>query len=242
VVIGHKGKTESASIGTNQPYFVSAGNTPELSERFGTVRKIFFSPPTDLLENSQKMTPFLAFINAIQPVSSELAHALTAAAKREVLPARHLMLRPGEVARRVYFLETGLVRGYTLLHGREVSSWFMQAGDFVISILSFFTQQPSAEYLELLEPAVVHSLTHSELQRLYHDFPEFNYVGRQLMEKYYVLSEQRAQTLRSRTAVERYELLLAQFPTIFQRVALQHIASYLGMAPETLSRLRNKAA
>lgn len=187
------------------------------------------------------MAPFLAFIDAIQPISPALTQALAATVRRETLPARHLLLRPGEVARRVYFLETGLVRGYTLLHGREVSSWFMQAGDFVISILSFFTQQPSAEYLELLEPAVVHSLTHHELQQLYRDFPEFNYVGRQLVEKYYVLSEQRAQNLRSRTAAERYELLLRDFPTVFQRVALQHIASHLGMAPETLSRLRNKA-
>jgi CRP-like cAMP-binding protein len=133
-----------------------------------------------------------------------------------------------------------LVRGYTLLHGREISSWFMQSGDFVISILSFFTQQPSEEYLELLEPAVVHSITHDQLQRLYRDFPEFNFIGRRLLEKYYVLSEQRALQLRSRSAAERYELLLRDFPTIFQRVALHHIASHLGMAPETLSRLRNK--
>lgn len=187
------------------------------------------------------MAPFLAFIDAIQPVSPALTQALMVIVRREILPARHLLLRPGEVARRVYFLETGLVRGYTLLHGREVSSWFMQTGDFVISILSFFTQQPSAEYLELLEPAVVHSIIHQELQQLYRDFPEFNYVGHQLIEKYYVLSEQRAQNLRSRTAAERYELLLRDFPTVFQRVALQHIASHLGMAPETLSRLRNKA-
>ena len=203
---------------------------------------MFFSLPAHLPQNPQRMLPFLAFIDAIQPVSPALAQALTDVVRRETLPARHQLLRPGEVARRLYFLETGMVRGYTLLHGREVSSWFMQAGDFVISILSFFTQQPSAEYLELLEPAMVHSITYHELQQLYRDFPEFNYVGRRLLEKYYVLSEQRAQNLRSRTAAERYELLLHDFPTVFQRVALQHIASHLGMASETLSRLRNKAS
>ena len=202
---------------------------------------MFFSLPAYLPQNPQKMLPFLAFIEAIQPVSPALAQALTAAVRRETLPARHQLLRPGEVARRLYFLETGLVRGYTLLHGREVSSWFMDRGDFVISVLSFFTQRPSDQYLELLEPAVVHSITYTELQQMYHDFPEFNYVGRKLDEKYYVLSEQRAQNLRSRTAAERYKLLLRDFPTVFQRVALQHIASHLGMAPETLSRLRNKA-
>jgi CRP-like cAMP-binding protein len=186
------------------------------------------------------MSSFLAFLAALQPLSAELTAAVTAHTVRETLPAHHVLLQPGQVARRVYFLETGLVRGYTLLHGREISSWFMQSGDFVISILSFFTQQPSEEYLELLEPAVVHSITHDQLQCLYRDFPEFNFIGRRLLEKYYVLSEQRALQLRSRSAAERYELLLRDFPTIFQRVALHHIASHLGMAPETLSRLRNK--
>ncbi|WP_345070894.1 Crp/Fnr family transcriptional regulator [Hymenobacter fastidiosus] len=186
------------------------------------------------------MSSFITFLNTLQPLSAGLTEAILASTMPEKLPAHHVLLRPGQVARRVYFLETGLVRGYTLLHGREISSWFMQAGDFVISILSFFTQQPSEEYLELLEPAVVHSISYDQLQRLYHDFPEFNFIGRRLIEKYYVLSEQRAQHLRSRTAAERYALLVRDFPTVFQRVALHHIASHLGMAPETLSRLRNK--
>lgn len=185
------------------------------------------------------MPQFIAFLNTIQPLSAKLTDALLTAAATEQLPAHQVLLRPGQVARRVYFLETGLVRGYTLLHGREISSWFMQAGDFVISILSFFTQQPSEEYLELLEPATVHSISYDQLQGLYRNFPEFNFIGRRLIEHYYVLSEQRAQHLRARTALERYELLLRDFPTVFQRVALHHIASHLGMAPETLSRLRN---
>ena len=187
------------------------------------------------------MSSFLTLLNTLQPLGPELTAALRAGATREQLPAHHVLLQPGQVARRVYFLETGLVRGYTLLHGREISSWFMPAGEFVISILSFLTQQPSDEYLELLEPAVVYSITYDQLQRLYRDFPEFNAIGRQLLEKYYVLSEQRARHLRARTATERYELLLRAFPTVFQRVALHHIASHLGMAPETLSRLRNKS-
>ena len=188
------------------------------------------------------MASFLDFLHRIQPLGPALAQAVAVAAVPETLPAQYLLLRPGQVARRVYFLETGLVRGYTLLHGREVSSWFMQAGDFVISIVSFLTQQPSEEYLELLEPAVVRSISYEQLQMLYHDFPEFNRTGRLLIEKYYVLSEQRAQHLRARTALERYELLLQSFPTVFQRVAVQHIASHLGIAPETLSRLRNRLA
>ena len=144
------------------------------------------------------------------------------------------------MARQVYFLESGLVRGYALHAGREVSSWFMREGDFVISIVSFLTQAPSTEYVELLEPSVVHSLSHAQLHTLYRDFPEFNLFGRVITERYYVRSEQRAHQLRVLPAAERYAQLLAEFPAVGQRVALKHIASHLGVAPETLSRLRGK--
>jgi hypothetical protein len=75
------------------------------------------------------MTSLLTFLNTIQPLSPELSDAILAGTVRQELPAHHCLVRPGEVARQVYFLESGLVRGYTLLHGREISSWFVQAGD-----------------------------------------------------------------------------------------------------------------
>ena len=176
------------------------------------------------------------------PLSPGLRLALTAAVRREALPARHHLLAPGQVARRVYFVEAGLVRGYSLHEGREVSSWFMREGDFVISVVSFLTQAPATEYLELLEASVLYAISHDELHRLYREFPEFNLFGRVLTERYYVQSEQRAYQLRALPAAERYAQLLREFPTVFQRVAGKHIASYLGVAPETLSRLRGKVA
>ena len=116
------------------------------------------------------MTLFLDFLHRIHSISPALAQAIAAVAVRENLPTQHLLLRPSQVVQRVYFLKTGLVRGYTLLHGREVSSWFMQAGDFVISIISFLTQQPSKEHLELLEQTVALSITCDQLQEPYCDF------------------------------------------------------------------------
>jgi len=183
---------------------------------------------------------FLDVLSAIHPLEPALSAALLASMQVEEWPAHHYLLQPGQVARRIYFLETGLVRGYTLRQGREVSSWFMREGDFVISIASFFTQTPSEEYLQLLEPSRGFSLSYEQLQRLYREFPIFNFHGRVLTEQYYVLSELRARHLRAQPAAERYAQLLRDFPTVFQRVAVQHIASHLGMAPETLSRLRGR--
>jgi hypothetical protein len=116
----------------------------------------------------------------------------------------------------------------------------MREGDFVISIVSFLTQAPATEYLELLEASVIHSIGYEQLQALYRDFSEFNLFGRVLTERYYVRSEQRAHQLRVLPAAERYAQLLAEFPGVLQRVALRHIASHLGVAAETLSRLRGR--
>ena len=184
------------------------------------------------------MSTLLAVVQALLPVSPALEAALAAVLRREEWPARHQLLKPGQVAHHLYFVEQGLVRGYTLHAGQEISSWFMCEGDFVISIVSFFTRQPSTEYLELLEPSVVFSISHAQLAELYRAFPEFNYVGRLLTERYYVQSEQRAYQLRTLPARERYSQLIREFPDLAQRVPLKYLASHLGITPETLSRLR----
>ena len=184
------------------------------------------------------MDALLALCHAIHPLSAGLEHALRQQVRRETALARSYLLEPGHTAQRLYFVEQGLVRGFYLKDGREITSWFMQEGHFVISILSFFSRQPSYEYVQPLTDCVLWSLSHEHLQQLYRQFPEFNFIGRVLTEQYYVLSEQRALHLRMLPAAERYQLLLRDFPGIVQRVPLKLLASHLGLTPETLSRLR----
>lgn len=179
-------------------------------------------------------------IQKLQLLSSELRTALVKMLRKDAFPRKHWLLQPSQVSDRLYFIEEGLARGYYLKDGREVTSWFMRENDFLFSIVSFYAGQPAREYIELLEDSIVWSITYTQLQALYRNFPEFNVVGRLITEKYYVLSELRTQNLRMQTAPERYEQLMHDFPDIFGRVPLKYIASHLGISPETLSRLRGQ--
>lgn len=115
----------------------------------------------------------------------------------------------------------------------------MKEGDMIISVESFFKQQPSYENIQALEELDVLALKYSELQLMYHKFPEFNFIARVLTEKYYTLSEQRLFSLRMQRALERYEYIMEHHPDIIKRVSSGYIASYLGITLETLSRIKH---
>lgn len=179
-------------------------------------------------------------ITAIRPMSNELAEELTTLLSRQQLPKRTLLLAEGQVCDRVYFIEQGLARAFYHKGGEEITAWFMPEQSLIISVASMFLQQPSEESIELLEDSVLVSIHYKDLLHLYEKYPEFNFVGRVLTERYYVLSEKRTASLRKQTATERYQSLLEALPQISRRASSKQIASYLGIAPETLSRLRAK--
>ncbi|RYF55178.1 MAG: Crp/Fnr family transcriptional regulator, partial [Cytophagaceae bacterium] len=89
------------------------------------------------------MHPLLSHIQSLHPVSPELQATLAEIMRLDNWPRKHWLLQPGQVSDRLYFIEKGVVRGYYLKEGREVTSWFMREGDFIVSIVSFYTRQPA---------------------------------------------------------------------------------------------------
>lgn len=174
-------------------------------------------------------------------LSDQLKQAIIESSKIVQYDKKEKLLSEGEKSDHIYFLIKGAVRVFYLnQEGAETNTWFLFENELVISVYSFFTSQPSFEYIETLEDCIFITLRKEKLDWLYQNFVEFNIIGRRLTELYYVRNEAQANSLRMLSAKERYQQLLNTQPQLLQRVSLGHIASYLGISAETLSRIRKQ--
>jgi len=178
--------------------------------------------------------------NDLFPLTEALKERLEQVIKVKEYPKKHLLLQEGKVADSACFVLKGLARAYYIADGKEITSRFMDEGFIITSWISFYTRKPGYEYIETLEDSVLGCVSYSDLQVLYKDFIEFNVIGRKLTEHYFFLSEQRTYMLRKHTAEDKYHFFLEQHPGLLNRVPLKHIATYLGISEETLSRVRGK--
>lgn len=181
-------------------------------------------------------------LHALEPLSEELIDSIAGALQYRLLKPKEKLVKPGMVCSEICFVEKGLLRSYYPQpeSDQEVTGWFMDEGKVVVSVESFFLQKPATEYIEALEYTGLHFISYSQLQNLYQQHHAFANIGRKLTEQYYIMAEQRLRLMRSPDATTRLKLMLAWHPEIFQRTTLGIIASYLGINPSTLSRLRAK--
>lgn len=184
------------------------------------------------------MEAVLHSLQAIHPLSAGLVDYLCQTLKIRELPKRDYLLRPGQVCRIICFIQKGLLRCFNINGEHEVCSWFMKEGDVIISVESFYHQKESYEAIQALEDCTLHYITYSELQYIYKTFPEFNFIGRILTEKYYSLCERRAYSLRMQRSRERYQYLVEHHPELLLRVPAKYLASYLGICEVTMSRMK----
>lgn len=186
------------------------------------------------------MEELLQLLDMIHPLSPALREHLVSILQVKEINKKDFVLKAGHICRHIYFVSKGILRCYYIKDNTEVCSWFMKEGEVITSVESFFMQTPSYEYIQALEDCELHYISYDDLQFIYKNFPEFNYTGRALAERYYVLSEQRLFAIRMQRSHERYDYLLKHSPELFQRVPARDIASYLGITEETLSRIRSR--
>jgi CRP-like cAMP-binding protein len=149
-----------------------------------------------------------------------------------------IILNDRHVCEYLYFVTSGLLRGYYFNEAKEITNWIATEDDFGTSYYSLISQQPGYETIEALEHSRVDAIHKKDMDLLYEKFPETEKAGRVLLENYYLRLEERMIYTRFKTAKERYQHFFENKKDLVRRAPLGCIASYLGITQETLSRIR----
>lgn len=184
------------------------------------------------------METFFEIVSQFVQLSGEAREAMVEVLKPLELPKAHVLVRRHTVCNHVYFVEQGLTRTWYYKDEKDITDWFSPENTFACSILSFISRQPDRREIELLEPSRLWSLSYDDLEDLYRRYHDVERFGRLLVSMGLVQVQQRFDELHFSTASERYQNLMQTNPSLIQRAPLGMIATYLGITPETLSRIR----
>lgn len=151
-----------------------------------------------------------------------------------------VVVREGQYAHKSYFILQGCARAYYLKNDKDVSDWFAFENEFISPIVSFFGEEPSAHYIEMVEDTVVMEITKEATENLSNKFHDFERLIKVVVTKTMLNQREKMFSILFNTARERYDHMIRIRPDITNRIQLTHIASYLGMTIETLSRVRSQ--
>ena len=155
---------------------------------------------------------------------------------------KHLLLREGMIANNAFFVIKGCIREYQLLDGEEKTTAFYTENQSAINFISQANQTPSSKYFECTEETTVAILNGEKEKSLYNKHPRFERFCREGMEQMMGIQQETLSRFIVSDPKERYLQLLNQRPELINRVPQYQIASYLGIKPETLSRIRKRMA
>lgn len=172
------------------------------------------------------------------PVSDASLQALFERMTKVELPKKHLLIEGGKRDGHVYFIEQGFARSYCLHNGEETTIWFSREGDITFAMKDLYHNEPGYEYVELLEDSILYVISIKDLNRLYETNIEIANWGRIIHQECLLYMDQHHNTQLCLSAKERYHILLQELPDVIHRAQLSYIASYLGITPQHLSRIR----
>lgn len=152
-----------------------------------------------------------------------------------------LLLNEGQVSHNIILVGKGLIRQFYYKNGKDVTEHFSYEGCIIMCIESLLKQEPTRLMIEALEDGTAYLLNYNKLMLLAETSWEVNMFYRKILEFSLITSQVKADSWRFETARERYNNLLQAQPEVIKRAPLSHIASYLLMTPETLSRVRSGA-
>lgn len=151
----------------------------------------------------------------------------------------HFLLE-GQTSGKIGFVVSGIFRCYYNIKNKEITTEFLLPGSIAAGMLSFLADEPQRENIVALKNSEVITISKEDLFKLYAKSWKWQQAGRILTEFNYIRIEKRSVCLQTLNARERFDKFLEEMPGMINMIPLQYIASYLGMSPETFSRIRSK--
>lgn len=179
-------------------------------------------------------------LSFFEPLSPKVAECLRPNLVYRYVKEGEYILRAGDINRYIYFIEKGRVRVSYWLHDKDITSWLLKQGDFLISVPSFFKQKKAYEDIQALEDTILIGLSYDHLNDACRKHPEFLWNRIFITEHYYELSDAMNFLNRWQTPLDKFEQLMKTDPSIIHDVHLKYIYSYLGISKATYERMYKK--
>lgn len=179
-------------------------------------------------------------INPLGKLTKEEQEAFLRILQEASLKKGDFILKPGRKAEKIYFLIKGGLRSYFIKEGEEITDYFFFENAFATDYVSLYGNKPTLFYLEAIEDTLAITYSRADIFDVAERYPVFQKFLRIHAEMAFLEIEERMRILQNETLEAKYEYTLSKFPKLFQRVPQHQIASYLGVKPESLSRIKRK--
>ena len=172
-------------------------------------------------------------------ISPAEASQITEAFKLKKITKGNYFVQEGNTCKHLAFVTKGLFQYFYLKDGKEITTYISGENSFLVSIISFFKQQPCKENIRAFADSELLMIHHNDLEKLKTTNDSFRTFYIKALENLAVGMDETRSNLITLTAEERYQILLKEEPALLQQVPLQYLASILGITPRHLSRIRN---
>ncbi|MEL6655920.1 MAG: Crp/Fnr family transcriptional regulator [Bacteroidota bacterium] len=184
------------------------------------------------------LSPFIEHLRQFVDISAADGEQVASLLRVRQYAKGDILLEEGRRSQSFFFLLRGCVRMYYLVDGVEKNTFFYTENQFVSSYESFVRATPAKHYIACLEDCELVVITQENAFQLLSFSPKFEQLSRMIMEEELIIYQQMLSTFITQNAEQRYQQFMDAMPELAQRIPQYHLASYLGVSPETLSRIR----
>ena len=156
------------------------------------------------------------------------------------LSKNEYFIKEGRYTHKLGFIESGIIREYLIVDGKEITKWLSVSGYFAVDIAGFLFDRPARWNFQALTDCHMQVIDQRDYHELHRVIPAWTLMEKNFLARCFTVLEDRVVSHLSLNAEERYKLFFQAYPELFNQVPLQYLASLLGMTPETLSRIRSR--